>query len=109
MSYYIQDIKARVKKESKHPDHKDADAFIFAIFSHGAQGSILGVDGGKVMIDDIRKEFNGINCPALRGKPKIFFIQACQGSEYGYCIALDFKIGATGFQKLKILSFPFTN
>ena len=78
----VQKIKAVIKEEREHPDHRDADAFIFAIFSHGAEGYILGTDAGKVKISDIEEAFDGKHCPALAGKPKVFLIQACQGSEY---------------------------
>jgi len=38
--------------------------------------------------DDIVAKFDGANCPNLRGKPKLFIIQACQGVEetIGQCV-----------------------
>ena len=37
----------------------------------------------QVSIDDIASTFDGHNCPALRGIPRLFIIQACQGGQYG--------------------------
>lgn len=62
-------------------DHSKFDAFVFIIMTHGNyQDSIYGVDGRKARVEDIMSEFNGERCASLRGKPKLFFIQACRGS-----------------------------
>lgn len=56
------------------------DAFICLFMSHGRENIIFGVDGAPVNIDkDILEPFDAKHCPALAGKPKLFFIQACQG------------------------------
>lgn len=69
-----------IKEESVRPEHKDADALIVCVMSHGAAGLVYGSDNGKVNIEkDIVMPFNGYNCPDLIDKPKIFIIQACQG------------------------------
>ena len=45
-------------------------------------GVVYGVDGVEVDIEkEICEPFNGRNCPSLSGKPKIFLIQDCPGSE----------------------------
>lgn len=44
-------------------------------------GGIYGTDGKPIPIEQIVNYFNGSNCPSLRGKPKLFFIQACGGGE----------------------------
>jgi len=60
--------------------HKDADAFVLILLSHGTHGYVYAKDGTKLSIeDDIVAKFDGTNCPNLRGKPKLFIIQACQG------------------------------
>jgi len=56
--------------------------FVLCILSHGSQGSIYGTDGEEIEIDKIMEQFDGKNCPALKDKPKLFFIQACQGRKY---------------------------
>lgn len=75
-------MKALIKYESLNPDHYNADMFILFVLSHGCQGNIYGTDVEKVSIEeDITSCFSHENCPTLAGKPKIFFIQACQGGE----------------------------
>ncbi|NXK19888.1 CASP8 protein, partial [Arenaria interpres] len=60
-------------------DHKDKDCFVCCILSHGKKGVIYGVDGQEVPIQELTMSFTGQNCRSLTGKPKVFFIQACQG------------------------------
>ncbi|XP_011660412.1 caspase-3-like [Strongylocentrotus purpuratus] len=47
--------------------------------SHGEKRGIYGTDLEVVTIREIKSKFSGRQCPALIGKPKIFFIQACRG------------------------------
>ena len=61
-------------------DHGDYNCFICCILSHGAVGAIYGTDGKTVPIKDLTDYFTPANCSTLRGKPKLFFVQACQGT-----------------------------
>ncbi|KFQ30389.1 Caspase-8, partial [Mesitornis unicolor] len=70
---------AKVKEYSKK-DHSNMDCFVCFIFSHGEKDKIKGSDHEFVNIKDLVSCFSGSNCPSLAGKPKLFFIQACQGS-----------------------------
>ncbi|NXE77462.1 CASP8 protein, partial [Cochlearius cochlearius] len=70
---------AKVKEYSKK-DHSNMDCFVCFILSHGEKDKIKGVDDEFVTIKDLLSCFSGSNCPSLAGKPKLFFIQACQGS-----------------------------
>ncbi|XP_027633378.1 caspase-8 isoform X2 [Falco biarmicus] len=70
---------AKVEEYSKK-DHSNMDCFVCFIFSHGEKDKIKGVDHQFVNIRDLVSCFSGSNCPSLAGKPKLFFIQACQGS-----------------------------
>ncbi|XP_009558078.2 caspase-8 [Cuculus canorus] len=67
-------------KEYSQKDHSNMDCFVCFIFSHGEKDKIKGTDGRVVNIKDLLSCFSGSNCPSLAGKPKLFFIQACQGS-----------------------------
>ncbi|KAF1666556.1 Caspase-8, partial [Aptenodytes patagonicus] len=60
-------------------DHKDKDCFVCCILSHGKKGIVYGVDGQEVPIQELTTSFTGQNCRSLAGKPKVFFVQACQG------------------------------
>ncbi|NXE82104.1 CASP9 protein, partial [Cochlearius cochlearius] len=69
-------------------DHSALDCCVVVILSHGCQtshiqfpGSVYGTDGKPIPIEKIVNYFNGSNCPSLRGKPKLFFIQACGGDQ----------------------------
>ncbi|NXD80117.1 CASPA protein, partial [Halcyon senegalensis] len=62
-------------------DHKDRDCFICCILSHGESGAIYGKNGELVSIRMIMSYFTAKQCPQLAEKPKLFFIQACQGKE----------------------------
>ncbi|XP_060115457.1 caspase-9 [Heteronotia binoei] len=69
-------------------DHGPLDCCLVVILSHGCQarhnrfpGGIFGTDGMPVAVEKIVSYFNGSHCPLLRGKPKLFFIQACGGEQ----------------------------
>ncbi|KAM6241126.1 caspase-9 [Porphyrio hochstetteri] len=69
-------------------DHGALDCCVVVILSHGCQtshiqfpGAIYGTDGRPIPIEKIVNYFNGSHCPSLRGKPKLFFIQACGGEQ----------------------------
>lgn len=48
--------------------------------SHGDDGKIFASDHGYPP-DILWEPFTGDNCTTLAGKPKMFFIQACRGSQ----------------------------
>lgn len=56
------------------------DAFICSILSHGKKGVVLGTDRNPLPIKEITRKFRGCDQSVLTGKPKVFLIQACQGS-----------------------------
>ena len=55
------------------------NCFAAAVLSHGKNGGPLGTDVKLLETEEIMTMFNGSNCSGLSGKPKLFFIQACQG------------------------------
>ena len=71
-------------KEVSFRDHSAYDAFILVILSHGNNDGIYGIDGTKgfVSLEDITALFDSTKCQSLSGKPKMFFIQACQGGAH---------------------------
>ena len=61
-------------------DHKDYGVFFCIIMSHGNdKNEIYTTDNEAININEIQDYFTPKNCPSLRGKPKIFIIQACRG------------------------------
>ncbi|NXA77365.1 CASP8 protein, partial [Thryothorus ludovicianus] len=83
-----QKIYEKVKEYSKK-DHRNMDCFVCFIFSHGEKDKIKGVDDECVNIDDLVSCFTGTNCPSLAGKPKVFIIQACQGSVHHPSVTVE--------------------
>lgn len=59
-------------------DHCDNDCILVAILSHGELGYIYARDT-QYKLENIWSYFTAQHCPTLAGKPKLFFIQACQG------------------------------
>ncbi|XP_057317117.1 caspase-7-like isoform X2 [Hydractinia symbiolongicarpus] len=70
-------------------DHENYDCFVCCILSHGFDGGVYGNDGRKVKLADIKTIFEGNNCPKLFQKPKLFFIQACQGENDGKGVSIE--------------------
>ena len=68
----------------------DDDSFVCVISSHGDWDAfkntdlIYGRDRGTFYLQEsIYEKLNSIQCPHLKGKPKLFFIQAGRGAGYG--------------------------
>ncbi|KAI2663355.1 Caspase-8 [Labeo rohita] len=59
-------------------DHTRMGAFVCCVLSHGEKGTVLGIDAKEVEIRELTKPI--AECHTLATKPKLFFIQACQGS-----------------------------
>ncbi|KAM8850518.1 caspase-8 isoform 1-T3 [Spinachia spinachia] len=60
----------------------DDDALVVCVLSHGEMECVFGTDEERVCISDLTRPFTSMGAPSLAGKPKLFFIQACQGSGY---------------------------
>ncbi|NXU14860.1 CASP8 protein, partial [Pardalotus punctatus] len=74
-------------------DHEDKDCFVCCILSHGKKGIIYGVDGQEVPIRELTTSFTVQNCKSLAGKPKVFFIQACQGDAFHKGVTIETDSG----------------
>ncbi|XP_072197976.1 caspase-10-like [Excalfactoria chinensis] len=74
-------IKELLQTWQRSEDHKGRDCFVCCILSHGESGAVYGKDGKLVSIRTIMAYFTAKQCPQLTEKPKLFFVQACQGKE----------------------------
>lgn len=72
----------RELKELGARNFMDEDALVVCVLSHGEEGCVFGTDGQKVMLRQLTHPFTSGQAPTLAGKPKMFFIQACQGNGY---------------------------
>ncbi|XP_069466560.1 caspase-9 isoform X2 [Ambystoma mexicanum] len=79
-------------------DHSQLDCCVIIILSHGCEarhiqlpGGVYGTDGVVVPVERVVTYFDGQHCPTLRGKPKLFFIQACGGAvrDKGFNVDLE--------------------
>lgn len=61
-------------------DHSDADCVFIAVLTHGELGRLHAYDT-YYKPEIIWHSFTADKCTTLAGKPKLFFIQACQGEE----------------------------
>ncbi|NXA48492.1 CASPA protein, partial [Nothocercus julius] len=75
------EIKDLMETWQDSKNHINRDCFICCILSHGDSGAIYGKDGELISIRKIMSYFTAKRCPALAEKPKLFFIQACQGKK----------------------------
>ena len=67
--------------DTRKRDHSKYDSFVCCVLTHGRGKGIFGCDDKLVQIETISSKMNGIGCPTLAGKPKMFFIQACRGKK----------------------------
>jgi len=74
-----QEIMEQISEVSKL-DHSYYDCFLVAVLSHGELGYLYSKDN-QYKLDHITSFFTADRCPSLAGKPKLFFVQACQGDK----------------------------
>ncbi|XP_070452713.1 caspase-7 isoform X2 [Equus przewalskii] len=75
-------------KQASEEDHRNSACFACILLSHGEENLIYGTDG-KTPIKDLTGHFRGDRCKTLLEKPKLFFIQACRGTELDDGIQAD--------------------
>ncbi|CAG0924793.1 unnamed protein product, partial [Notodromas monacha] len=61
-------------------NHFDASCLVVCFLSHGERGLLYSRDK-SFRTEELWERFTATNCPSLAGKPKMFFIQACQGDK----------------------------
>ncbi|KAL7737060.1 hypothetical protein ACLKA6_005281 [Drosophila palustris] len=83
----LRDILKHIEKAASM-DHSDNDCIAIAILSHGEHGYIYAKDV-QYKLDNIWHYFTSHICPTLAGKPKLFFIQACQGDRLDPGVMLE--------------------
>jgi len=77
----ILEFKKELKSLADNPENESADMMILVVLSHGREGQIITSDGRGVDTEEIYAQFNNVNCPKLKGKPKFFIVQACRGTD----------------------------
>ncbi|KAM4558518.1 caspase-8 isoform 1-T4 [Odontesthes bonariensis] len=78
-----------VLQQLSREDHSHVDCLVCCVLSHGTEGKVYGVDGYTVEITKLMDPFDGQKCPSLVEKPKLFFIQACQGNKEQKAVEAD--------------------
>ncbi|KAG1943715.1 caspase-3a [Pimephales promelas] len=76
-------------------DHSRCASFVCVMLSHGDEGVFYGTDG-SLELKSLTSLFRGDRCPSLVGKPKLFFIQACRGTELDPGVQTDSSSSSDG-------------
>ncbi|XP_050984147.1 caspase-3-like isoform X1 [Labeo rohita] len=84
----MRDLLTEVSRE----DHSHSAMFVCVLLSHGVEKMIFGTDS-CIELKELFALFRGDRCKSLVGKPKLFFIQACQGSGLDTGIECDSEGG----------------
>ena len=65
-----------VVHEFAKKDHSQFNLFVCILMSVSKQDhQFCDVDGKKVTVEDVTSEYKAKNCPSLKNKPKLFFVQ----------------------------------
>ncbi|KAJ8335892.1 hypothetical protein SKAU_G00392340 [Synaphobranchus kaupii] len=78
----------RVLHAASQEDHSGSASFVCVLLSHGDEGILFGTDA-CVELKTLTGFFRGDRCTSLVGKPKLFFIQACRGTDLDGGIEAD--------------------
>lgn len=95
LSWTEDDIRSFNKEVGGVLSSNNFDGLIYIISCHGHNNNeIITSDGEEVVIDDeIFQRFGNEKCAALRGKPKVVFIDACTGSTPKKLHAIESYVG----------------
>ncbi|NXT08062.1 CASP3 protein, partial [Prunella fulvescens] len=91
----------KLLKNVSEEDHSKRSSFVCVLLSHGDEGLIYGTDG-PLELKALTSLFRGDRCRSLAGKPKLFFIQACRGTELDSGIETDSGSEETMCQKIPV-------
>ncbi|XP_068607397.1 caspase-3a [Brachionichthys hirsutus] len=83
----VDQMKHVLSRASKE-DHGCCASFVCVLLSHGDEGLFFGTDG-SIELKYLTSLFRGDRCRSLVGKPKLFFIQACRGTDLDAGIETD--------------------
>jgi len=76
-----------ILEKTRFEDHSHADMLAVVVLSHGNEGIVYGYDKAY-STSKLWENFTADMCEDLAGKPKLFFIQACQGSQLDHGVAV---------------------
>ena len=96
------EIKQFFKQISKSSILENHDSLVVIVLSHGETEAYFGTDNLLFNIRDMLKCFNNRECPALRGKPKMFFIQACRGKDTDYGYIPELQLDAASHDEVRV-------
>ena len=58
----------------------DSDCLLVVVLSHGGDDDLIAAQDEWYPDEELWNPFLAENCPSLRGKPKLFFLNACRGN-----------------------------
>ncbi|XP_078536329.1 caspase-10 [Lissotriton helveticus] len=86
--------------------HDNMDCFVCCILSHGESGNVYGTDDTLLPIRTLTAYFTPKECPSLTEKPKLFFIQACQGKDTQPRVLLEADASSSKTERVLHKSIP---
>ncbi|CAL8104600.1 unnamed protein product [Calicophoron daubneyi] len=76
------EFRHKIREFASRKEHQFMDSTVVVILAHGLEGEIEACDGEFLRLnEDILECFSAGNCEQLKGKPKLFIIQACRGKK----------------------------
>lgn len=102
------EIRKLFQQISTSPDLEHHDSLVVIVLSHGETEEFYGTDNQLVNIRVMLSYFNNRECPALKGKPKMFFIQACRGRDMDYGCIPEQQLDAASFEEAILAKGPQT-
>ncbi|KAL2087511.1 hypothetical protein ACEWY4_016339 [Coilia grayii] len=73
----LEDTRSVLSEVSQSRDLQGSLAFVCCLLSRGSETHVLATEshGPGLSLSAVRELFDSLSCPALRGKPKLFFVQ----------------------------------
>jgi hypothetical protein len=85
----LDEICKHLERAAAAEDNIDSDCILVAVLSHGHDSGKISAWDQEYEEETLWKAFLGEKARRLRGKPKVFIIQACRGTERDEGVELD--------------------
>ena len=103
VDFTLTQIRNKLRKIAEDRDmNADSDCLLVVVLSHGGDDDLMAAQDEWYSDEELWNPFLADNCPSLRNKPKLFFLNACRGNKQDRGAETDNKPEKTTVKRSKL-------